>query len=177
MEKNSNIEMNEEYGERILWKDRKRILGMPISFTKYEITEDRFICHKGFFRTEVNEILLYRVLDLKLVRTLGQKILGVGTTTCIPRINLTNSLSFRTLKSPRQFAVSSARSLSGSGMRSAYWARRCTARRARAPILTLTGTAPMNSTERVLTDRKGELPYETCAFPAGRRTGGHEAAV
>ena len=79
MEKNSNIEMNEEYGERILWKDRKRILGMPISFTKYEITEDRFICHNGFFRTEVNEILLYRVLDLKLVRTLGQKILGVGT--------------------------------------------------------------------------------------------------
>lgn len=43
----------------ILWKDRKRILGMPISFTKYEVSNDRFITHKGLLRTETDEILLY----------------------------------------------------------------------------------------------------------------------
>ena len=62
-----------------LWSDRKRILGMPISFTRYSIEEDRLISKVGFFRTEVNEILLYRILDIKMIRTLGQKLCGVGT--------------------------------------------------------------------------------------------------
>ena len=31
-----------------LWKDRKRILGMPISFTKYALTEDRLFERTGF---------------------------------------------------------------------------------------------------------------------------------
>ena len=30
-----------------LWKDRKRILGMPISFTKYALTEDRIFMETG----------------------------------------------------------------------------------------------------------------------------------
>lgn len=64
-----------------LWKDRKRFMGMPISFTKYEVTGDRFITHRGFFRTETDELLLYRILDIKLVRTFGQKLFGVGTIT------------------------------------------------------------------------------------------------
>ena len=64
-----------------LWKDRKRRMGLPLSFTKYEVTEDRLITRKGFFRTETDELLLYRITDLKLVRTLGQKIFGEGTIT------------------------------------------------------------------------------------------------
>ena len=71
-----------EYSEdEILWRDRKRILGLPISFTVYEVTKDRLLMRRGFFRTETDEILLYRVMDLKLVRTLGQKLCGVGSVT------------------------------------------------------------------------------------------------
>lgn len=64
-----------------LWKDRKRIMGLPITFTRYEVTNDRLITRKGFFKTETDELLLYRILDIKLRRTLGQKIFGVGTIT------------------------------------------------------------------------------------------------
>ncbi len=67
--------------EPILWSDRKRILGLPLSFTKYSLDKDRLYLQKGFFRTEMNELLLYRVLDLKSARTLGQKLFGVGTVT------------------------------------------------------------------------------------------------
>lgn len=67
--------------EKPLWRDRKRILGLPLSFTVYEVDKDRLTTRKGLFRTETNEILLYRILDIKLVRTLGQKICGVGTIT------------------------------------------------------------------------------------------------
>lgn len=38
--------------DAVLWHDRKRVLGMPLSFTVYEVTDDRFILRKGFFRTE-----------------------------------------------------------------------------------------------------------------------------
>lgn len=65
----------------ILWKDRKRYLGMPISFTRYIVDTSRFITRIGFFRTTTNEVLLYRILDIKLSRTFGQKIFGVGTIT------------------------------------------------------------------------------------------------
>lgn len=80
----------------ILWSDRKRILGLPLSFTKYSLDKDRIYLQKGFFRTEVNELLLYRVLDLKSTRTLGQKLFGVGTITLMssdqssPKLELKN---------------------------------------------------------------------------------------
>ncbi len=65
--------------EQVLWQGRKCILGLPISFTKYIVEQERLIIRVGFFRTVVDEILLYRILDLKLVRTLGQKMAGVGS--------------------------------------------------------------------------------------------------
>ena len=63
----------------ILWKDRKRILGMPISFTRYENDTERLTTRTGFFRTITNDILLYRILDLILSRSLWQKLFDVGT--------------------------------------------------------------------------------------------------
>lgn len=65
--------------EPIIWRDRKRILGMPLSFTVYELSEERLTLRVGFFRTETDELLLYRILDVKLTRTLWQKIFGVGS--------------------------------------------------------------------------------------------------
>lgn len=86
--------------DEILWKDRKRILGMPISFTRYEITNDRFITHKGFFHTETDEILLYRILDIKLSRSLGQKIFGVGTITLYSADQSHATIQIESIKKP-----------------------------------------------------------------------------
>jgi uncharacterized membrane protein YdbT with pleckstrin-like domain len=77
MNKQGNIDLPDE----IIWKDRKRILGMPITFTRYEVVDDRLITRVGFFNTKTDEILLYRVLDLTLKRTLWQKMFGMGTIT------------------------------------------------------------------------------------------------
>jgi uncharacterized membrane protein YdbT with pleckstrin-like domain len=63
----------------ILWHDRKRHLGLPISFTKYSMSEDRLFVETGFFNLEQNEVRLYRILDLQLKRSLGQRIFGVGS--------------------------------------------------------------------------------------------------
>ncbi len=66
--------------KEILWKDRKRtFFGLPWSFTKYSLTEERLFVETGFFNTTENEVRLYRIMDVQLTRSLGQKIVGVGT--------------------------------------------------------------------------------------------------
>ena len=62
-----------------LWKDRKRYFGLPLSFTRYRLSEDRIFVEKGFFNIHVEEVLLYRVRDLELQLRLTQRIFGVGT--------------------------------------------------------------------------------------------------
>lgn len=52
---------------------------MPISFTRYILEEDRLILDEGLLKSVENEIMLYRIQDITLIRTLGAKILGVGT--------------------------------------------------------------------------------------------------
>ncbi|MCR4909308.1 MAG: PH domain-containing protein [Lachnospiraceae bacterium] len=64
----------------LLWKDRKHtFLGLPWSFEKYSLDEERLFIEKGLLTTRSNEVRLYRILDLSLKQTLGQKILGLGT--------------------------------------------------------------------------------------------------
>ena len=72
--------------EPILWKDRKRILGLPISFTRYELTATRLTIRKGLFSTTTDETRLYRVLDTSLTRTLGQKSSVSGRSNSTARI-------------------------------------------------------------------------------------------
>ena len=62
------------------WYDRKRtFLGLPFSFTKYYIFSEKLVVETGFFSLREEEIRLYRILDITLRRSLGQRILGLGT--------------------------------------------------------------------------------------------------
>lgn len=66
-----------------VWKDRKRTLfGLPWSFTVYELTDEVLYIRRGLFTTTEDEVRLYRILDVSLKQTLGQKIFGVGTIHC-----------------------------------------------------------------------------------------------
>ena len=50
-----------------LWKDRKRYLGLPLSFTRYRLSEDRVFCEKGFLNIHEEEVLLQIILRLNTV--------------------------------------------------------------------------------------------------------------
>ena len=80
MAKNNSI-LNNLPEDQILWRDTQRWLGMPLTFTKYWVDENRLYCKKGFLKTETDELLLYRIMDIKSSQTLGQRICGVGTVT------------------------------------------------------------------------------------------------
>lgn len=68
----------------IVWKARKRLkfFGLPWTFTKYSLTEDKFLVDTGFFNKVQEETRLYRILDMTLSRTFGQRLFGLGTITC-----------------------------------------------------------------------------------------------
>jgi len=86
--------------EQILWKDRKRWLGMPLSFTRYSVSENRLILKIGFFSTVTDEILLYRILDIKLRQSFGQKLFGVGTITLFSADQSNQVLELKNIKRP-----------------------------------------------------------------------------
>jgi uncharacterized membrane protein YdbT with pleckstrin-like domain len=85
---------------KILWKDRKRFLGMPLSFTRYSLTEDRLFLSIGFLNIRDEEILLYRVRDINTSRTLGQRLLGVGTVTVMSSDKSMPTLVMKNIKNP-----------------------------------------------------------------------------
>ena len=84
----------------IIWKDRKRYLGLPLSFTRYSLTEDRLFLSVGFLNIKDEEVLLYRVRDINTSRTLWQRLFGVGTVTVISSDKSMPSFELKNIKDP-----------------------------------------------------------------------------
>ena len=67
----------------IIWKDRKRpIFGLPLSFTKYKLTEEKILINTGILSIKEEEIQLYRIMDVTLKCSFWQRIFNVGTIHC-----------------------------------------------------------------------------------------------
>lgn len=87
-----------------VWEDRKRtFLGLPLSFTKYILTEKKFITRKGFLNITEDEIELYRVVDKSLRLPFGQRLFGCGTVIINCRDTDTPVKEVLSIKRPREF--------------------------------------------------------------------------
>ncbi len=65
---------------KYVWTDKKRtIFGLPLSFTRYFLTESKFITRKGFFSIDEDEMDLYKIIDKKIHKPFIQRIFGCGT--------------------------------------------------------------------------------------------------
>ena len=69
------------HNEETLWEGRRHILWFPFTFDKYRIAKGRIYCQHGLLKQEEHECLIYRVLDISLTRTFGNRICGTGTVT------------------------------------------------------------------------------------------------
>jgi len=85
-----------------LWQDRKRYFGLPLSFTRYRLSEDRLFCETGFFNIKVDEVLLYRVRDLELNLKLTQRLFGMGTVCVHSSDKSAPHLDLKNIKNPRE---------------------------------------------------------------------------
>lgn len=97
------MNLKKRYGEgaELIWKDRKRFLGMPLSFTRYRLIRKpgswvKLFCDVGFLTSVIDEINVYRICDITLHQSLLGKLLNCGTVTLYssdeskPTLNLVN---------------------------------------------------------------------------------------
>ncbi len=85
-----------------IWKDRKRYFGLPLSFTRYAMSEDRLFLSVGFFNIRDEEVLLYRIRDINTSRSLWQRIFGVGTISVVSSDKTLPNLIMKNVKHPLQ---------------------------------------------------------------------------
>lgn len=83
-----------------LWKDRKRYFGLPLSFTRYSLSEDRLFISVGLLNIKDDEILLYRVRDIDTTRSLWQRLFGVGTVSVMSSDKTMPTLVLKNIKDP-----------------------------------------------------------------------------
>lgn len=86
-----------------IWKERKRnALGLPWTFTKYALTDDRLFITTGLLKTVEDEVRLYRIMDLSLSQTLSQKIFGIGTIHVSSADKSMKDFEIKNIKKPRE---------------------------------------------------------------------------
>ena len=83
-----------------IWKGKKCYFGLPISFTRYAVSEDRLFLSTGFLTIKDEEVLLYRIRDINTSRTLWQRICGVGTVTVRSSDKSMPTLEMKNIKNP-----------------------------------------------------------------------------
>lgn len=84
-----------------IWKDRRRRLGLPLSFTRYSLSDDRLFRETGLLNLVEEELLLYRVTDITLRRSLWQRLFRVGTV-CVDSSDKTSPhLELKSVRDPK----------------------------------------------------------------------------
>lgn len=86
-----------------LWSDRKRTLfGLPLSFTKYALNEERLFIETGFLNKAEDEVRLYRIMDVSLKRSFWQRIFHVGTIHCCSADKTMGDFDIISIKNPKE---------------------------------------------------------------------------
>jgi len=64
--------------------ERKRIkfFGLPFSFTKYAILDEKITITTGFISITEDDAYMYKIQDVRLTRSLSERIFKIGTITC-----------------------------------------------------------------------------------------------
>lgn len=93
----------EKFTRNTIWRDRKRtIFGLPLSFTVYELTDDRLFVKTGILAVNEEEIRLYRVIDINYKASIFQRLFGVGSILLATSDHSAGNLEIRSVKNPKE---------------------------------------------------------------------------
>lgn len=89
-----------EFVERKRWA----FLGLPFTFTVYQVREDMITVSEGFLNKKENDCYMYKVQDVELLASFGERIFGLGTVKCYtgdttnPELLITHVKNSRAIK-------------------------------------------------------------------------------
>jgi len=92
-------------GATLIWKDRKRWCGLPWSFTRYRIMKKpgkwlKLVSDIGLLHSQIDEINLFRVQDIKVYQSFTNKFWGTGTITLYSQDENTPEYNLVRIKDP-----------------------------------------------------------------------------
>ncbi len=95
----------EQPQEEFAWTERKRLLffGLPLTFTTYTLSNKKLELKTGLLTTVVNDILLYRVMDTTLTRSLFQKLFRLGSVQIVSSDKTHPNLCVHNIRNARDF--------------------------------------------------------------------------
>lgn len=63
-------------------RKRSKFLGLPLSYTKYTISEVKLTITSGFLSITEDDAFMYKIQDVRLTRSFMERIFKLGTITC-----------------------------------------------------------------------------------------------
>lgn len=97
--------MSEQPMDAIQIEERKRwvFFGLPFTFTTYVMNHKKLTVRSGLLTTHEDDILLYRIMDTSLCRTLWQKLFGLGSIRVASSDQSLPELVIRNIRNSRDF--------------------------------------------------------------------------
>lgn len=90
--------------EGTVWTDKKRrIFGLPLSFTRYMLTSTKFVVRTGFLNVREEEVELYKITDKCLHLPLLERMFNCGTINITSRDISIPNVCVKCVKEPREF--------------------------------------------------------------------------
>lgn len=102
-----NVSRKYGAGAELVWKDRKRWLGMPLSFTRYVLVRKpgswfKLFLDIGFLSTHLDEVNVYRICDIGFNQGLLGKMLNVGDVTLYTSDESMPTVVLKNIKNPHR---------------------------------------------------------------------------
>ena len=101
--------MKQKFGNdvKILWQDKIRHFGLPISFTKYSLVQKeglwtKLIVEKGWLSTSIDEVNVYRIYDVSVFVDLIAKMYKVGNVLLYCDDASHQKITLKNIKNPYQ---------------------------------------------------------------------------
>ncbi len=94
-----------EMNESVTVEERKRwgFFALPFTFTVYRLSNKKLTVQSGLLTTHEDDILLYRIMDTSICRTLWQKLFGLGSVRVASNDQSLPELVIKNIRNAREF--------------------------------------------------------------------------